>query len=206
MAKFNFDHNQKITKNYWLDKMIKLQIKDFAFVCDGMIDFKYLKSIKLKFHGFGYGEDHYFGLVCFLKLNNIYIIKQQLHNYRVRCNSSCNFDKKITKENIPTYCLYLYDLFNQDASLTKQYIKIFSICRLIHNYIDIQNELSDEKIKYLLNQIIEYKIATNEFFIYIFYQDPLQVRTIINENLSYLINKNKDIVEKTKEKTILFQN
>ncbi|RAZ48484.1 glycosyltransferase family 2 protein, partial [Campylobacter hyointestinalis subsp. lawsonii] len=92
----DYNYEQIITCKNWLDRIRFKQQYFFYFAVFGMIDFKFLKDIKLKFINHIIHEDDYFGMVLFLHINRVYIFPKELYHYRIRNNSIVLYDAEIT--------------------------------------------------------------------------------------------------------------
>ncbi|MBZ7995618.1 glycosyltransferase family 2 protein [Campylobacter canadensis] len=121
MRKYDFNKDI-ILKNQDIINLFKEhQTTQFPFMVDGLINFSYLKKLDLSLLNDGYAEDHYFGLMLFLQASSVYVLNKQLYFYRVRVNSSCNFDKKITKDSILPHFKELQDIFFNDYDMAKRF-------------------------------------------------------------------------------------
>ncbi|HEC1775549.1 TPA: glycosyltransferase family 2 protein, partial [Campylobacter lari] len=77
---YGFQKEGVVSREKWLEKSLELNIMKFWFSVMGMIDFKYLKSIKLKFLDGVVYEDQSFGVLLFLQLKNIFIFPAKMYN------------------------------------------------------------------------------------------------------------------------------
>lgn len=121
MRKYNFKHDMLLKNKDIITLFQENKTTQFPFMVDGLIDFTYLKKLDLSLLNDGYAEDHYFGLILFLQARSVYVLNKELYFYRVRINSSCNFDKKITKESILPHFKELQDVFFDDYDMAKKY-------------------------------------------------------------------------------------
>lgn len=103
MRIFSYAEEGFITRAQWFERA---QIKPlFWFVWQGMIDFSFLKKIKLKFiNGIIY-EDHCFGILLFMRAETIYLYPQKKYLYQIHPNSTMNPLNEISPRS------YNYDLF-----------------------------------------------------------------------------------------------
>ncbi|MCR6578795.1 glycosyltransferase [Campylobacter insulaenigrae] len=120
---YQYKFSKTITNIEWLES-IDNNDSTFAFVCFGMIDFNFLKNIKLKFLDNIIHEDHHFGILLFLQATNIYIYLEELYKYRITTNTTCHYDEKI--QSIPKYLDKYYSIF-EDLNLAKKYHMLSSI-------------------------------------------------------------------------------
>ncbi|HED5031263.1 TPA: glycosyltransferase family 2 protein [Campylobacter jejuni] len=139
----------------WFKEMQKLDNKLFAFCIQGMIDFIFLKKIKLKFIDKVVSEDFHFGIMLFFQAQYIYILNQKLYTYRIRANSTCSHEGKVSKESILPFTQNIYKDFQYDGYKTKLYHYIASCIIMIKNiikHIEFQHDF--RKIDILKNLFI----------------------------------------------------
>ena len=117
----DYNYEQIITRKNWLDRIKIRQQRFFYFAWQGMIDFKFLKDIKLKFINHIIHEDDHFGILMFLHINRVYIFPKELYHYRIRNNSSVLYDAEITKNRIPSFFRHHLPAFNNNPTLTYKY-------------------------------------------------------------------------------------
>ncbi|EFP1276253.1 glycosyltransferase family 2 protein, partial [Campylobacter jejuni] len=177
-----------ITNRDWLEIQKMHKYVSFAFVCVGMIDFSFLKRIKLKFLDYIIHEDHHFGILLFLQSNYIYVLTKKLYHYRITTNTTCAYDKKVTKAHIPKYIDYIYNEFN-DVSLTKKYFMLSSI---LLNALSIIEYIKQQEDPYRTD--IEFAffdfLYMYHFGLYEFKKDPLCVIQKL-KNMEVLSLENK---------------
>ncbi|EAK5529673.1 glycosyltransferase family 2 protein [Campylobacter lari] len=126
MNVFNYTQECAITPRDYAKQAIKVGSRDISFSWGGMIDFSFLKQLKLKFINKIINEDIHFGMVLFSCANNIYILPKRLYLCRLRANSISNHDKKVTKANVSEYFKDLYEFFGENAKEAKNYLKAAS--------------------------------------------------------------------------------
>ncbi|MCV3377837.1 glycosyltransferase family 2 protein, partial [Campylobacter sp. IFREMER_LSEM_CL2194] len=114
----------KVKSKDFFERMIELNRDTFWFSVMGMIDFKYLKSIKLKFLDGVIHEDHHFGKLLFFQSNFIYILTQKLYFYRIRQNSIMDYD--FSGLYIPEYDRFTYEIFDKNYFLYRKYLTLSS--------------------------------------------------------------------------------
>ncbi|WP_291952572.1 glycosyltransferase family 2 protein [Campylobacter sp.] len=190
----NIKSEKKISLFEWLQYLIRSNMKDFSFVYNGMIDFKFLKNIKLYFLNGIFAEDHLFGILLFAQAKYVYIYPKALYCYRIRANSSTNQDKKITAENIPPHLKIIYDAFDKDAYLTKEYFKAYSWVVIALEIVKFINNYQDKNIVLLLKNIILRFYVKNAFKINKFKKDPLCAKESLKLLKSYKISKIKYVM------------
>ncbi|HEC1748941.1 TPA: glycosyltransferase family 2 protein, partial [Campylobacter lari] len=97
----------------------------FQFVCFGMINFAFLKRIKISFKDRIIGEDRVFGILLFLQCNKIYMLDLELYFYRIRENSICNYAN--TGDSFSRYHLQLFS----GGKNIKRHIRIYSHIKML---------------------------------------------------------------------------
>ncbi|WP_301967805.1 glycosyltransferase family 2 protein [Campylobacter jejuni] len=146
MNVFNFTQECTITPRDYAKQAIKVGSRDISFSWGGMIDFSFLKQLKLKFINKIINEDIHFGMVLFASADSIYILPKRLYLCRLRANSISNHDKKVTKANVPEYFKDLYEFFGENAKEAKNYLKaasrMITALELIEFFKDQKNENS----------------------------------------------------------------
>ncbi|EOH4415568.1 glycosyltransferase family 2 protein, partial [Campylobacter coli] len=139
----------------WFEEMQRIDNKLFAFCIQGMINFAFLKRIKLKFINKVVSEDYHFGIMLFFQARYIYILNQQLYTYRIRPNSICSHEGKVSKESISPFTRCIYEDFQYDGHKTKVYHYAVSCIVMIKNIIkDIDFQYDHRKIYILKNLFI----------------------------------------------------
>ncbi|HEC1770855.1 TPA: glycosyltransferase family 2 protein [Campylobacter lari] len=137
----------------------------FAFIWNGMIDFAFLKKIKLKFILGVSNIDIYFGTILFCYAKKIYVMNNKLYMYRVRLGSETQCD--FTEKSITPNMREIYKYFNYDVKKTIEYYRLSSNALMsieIFNYLsnnkcDIKNDLDkvlDDRINTTLDTILQY--------------------------------------------------
>ncbi|EAI2974463.1 glycosyltransferase family 2 protein [Campylobacter jejuni] len=146
MNVFNFTQEYTITPRDYAKQAIKVGSRDISFSWGGMIDFSFLKQLKLKFINKIINEDIHFGMVLFASADSIYILPKRLYLCRLRANSISNHDKKVTKANVSEYFKDLYEFFGENAKEAKNYLKaasrMITALELIEFFKDQKNENS----------------------------------------------------------------
>ncbi|EDO6740771.1 glycosyltransferase family 2 protein [Campylobacter coli] len=168
LEKYKFDYSCAITQKEWLNKMLENKYSSFWFGWHGMIDFAYLKFIKLKFLNQILHEDHYFGKLLFIQVNKIYILKIKLYYYRQRTNSIMTSRNNPTFENTPLYIRKIYKDLNHDAKLVKEFYRSSSLlitACMIFDFtqthqdlpnIDLFEQIFMQKLKLWRNEILSF--------------------------------------------------
>ncbi|EAJ2653104.1 glycosyltransferase family 2 protein, partial [Campylobacter jejuni] len=109
-----------------------------AFAKMGMMNFDFLKSIKLEFKEGLFLEDHLFGVIFFASSHKIKVLPLKLYNYRIRANSLCNYNKNKNSTFMPAYFhkkynSILYDQKKYDELGSKLTIGL-ELEKFIYNY------------------------------------------------------------------------
>ncbi|EOH7768667.1 glycosyltransferase family 2 protein, partial [Campylobacter jejuni] len=167
-----------------------------AFAKMGMINFDFLKSIKLEFKEGLFLEDHLFGVIFFASSHKIKVLPLKLYNYRIRANSLCNYNKNKNSTFMPAYFhkkynSILYDQKKYDELGSKLTIGL-ELEKFIYDY-------PNKKINFLIkNFLIEYYFQESSELL-LFPVDPLDyssnllnrpsvsAKRIIKESLEYRI-------------------
>ncbi|HEQ2136165.1 TPA: hypothetical protein VES28_000359, partial [Campylobacter coli] len=169
----NFSQEYILDRNDWLVRMYNYKLSWFYFSVMGMINFNFLKKIKLKFINYIVQEDDYFGILLFSQIKYCYILPKELYLYRIRSNSIMAYQTKITAKNIPAFFKKNLEYFNNDAILTREYFHVTShvqTCIALLDFFKEQNDdiLNKSLFKYLLPTYIK-----NACEIIHFSKDPL---------------------------------
>ena len=88
---FGYNKEKIITPKEWLERAEERRLFYFWFAWQGMINFAFLKNIKLKFIDGIFAEDCHFGVLLFALSKNIYVLPRQVYIYRIRESSLMNF-------------------------------------------------------------------------------------------------------------------
>ncbi|ENY9550810.1 hypothetical protein ACF5TN_001838, partial [Campylobacter coli] len=169
----NFSQEYILDRNDWLKRMYDYKMRWFYFSWQGMVNFTFLKNIKLKFINYIVQEDDYFGILLFSQIKYCYILPKELYLYRIRQNSIMAYQTKITAKNIPAFFKKNLEYFNNDAILTREYFHVTShvqTCIALLEFFKEQNDdiLNKSLFKYLLPTYIK-----NAYEIIHFSKDPL---------------------------------
>ncbi len=134
--------NEKISSLLWLERY--KQIKHFAFVWQGMINFDFLKNIKLKFIDGIFHQDVHFGFLLFVQSSYIFLLPKKLLTYRIRNGATTvrNFQNNFEDE-MPFYIKDLLGYF--DIKKAKKYYSIYSWIQIILKAISLCNTKSNKR-------------------------------------------------------------
>ncbi|HEC1759975.1 TPA: glycosyltransferase family 2 protein [Campylobacter lari] len=185
----NIKQEKKITSLEWLRYLARSKMKDFSFVCSGMINFNHIKDKKIKFKDGIFAEDHLFGILLFSQAKSIYVYPKVFYYYRIRANSSTNQDKIIIKDNILPHFRNILDAFNGDAFLAKEYFRYSSWVLIALELINFISSYPDKTISLFLKKVILYFYIKNAFKIKKFSKDPLCAQRKLKDLKSYKISK-----------------
>ncbi|HEB9317287.1 TPA: glycosyltransferase family 2 protein, partial [Campylobacter coli] len=147
MEFYRFNHSLKISSKNFLNNMVYVSFNSLWFGWHGMIDFRYLKSIKLKFLNQVLHEDHYFGKLLFVQSKYIYVLSKKLIHYRIRQNSIMNYDNS-NNSYIPEYMLDEYNALGGNYVLYKKYHRhssLFLTAMMVLVFLE-ENDFSNKKI------------------------------------------------------------
>ncbi len=170
---FNFTQECTITPRDYAKQAIKVGSRDISFSWGGMIDFSFLKQLKLKFINKIINEDIHFGMVLFASADSIYILPKRLYLCRLRANSISNHDKKVTKANVSEYFKDLYEFFEENAKEAKNYLKAAS--RMI---------TALELIEFFKDQKSENALAIKETFLPFYIKKALMIKKFKKDPLN----------------------
>ncbi|ELP9120242.1 glycosyltransferase family 2 protein [Campylobacter lari] len=175
MNVFNFTQECTITPRDYAKQAIKVGSRDISFSWGGMIDFSFLKQLKLKFINKIINEDIHFGMVLFSCTNNIYILPKRLYLCRLRANSISNHDKKVTKANVSEYFKDLYEFFGENAKEAKSYLKAASRMITALELIEFFKDQKSENALAIKETFLPFYVK-KAFMIKKFKKDPLNLK------------------------------
>ncbi|MCR6587746.1 glycosyltransferase [Campylobacter insulaenigrae] len=192
---FNYHNECIISPKEYAARAINIGSKDISFGWNGMIDFTFLKGIKLKFIDKIINEDIHFGMVLFASVKKIYVLPKRLYRCCLRANSISNHDKKVSKENITHYFNDIYENFNQDPKEAKKYLKASSRVITALKLIEFFKDKNDENANAIKEAFLSF-YAKKALMINKFDKDPLNlkkqlvfIKPFINFTLPYDIDK-----------------
>ncbi|MCR6573840.1 glycosyltransferase family 2 protein [Campylobacter insulaenigrae] len=192
---FNYHNECIISPKEYAARAINIGSKDISFSWNGMIDFTFLKGIKLKFIDKIINEDIHFGMVLFASVKKIYVLPKRLYRCCLRANSISNHDKKVSKENITHYFNDIYENFNQDPKEAKKYLKASSRVITALKLIEFFKDKNDENANAIKEAFLSF-YAKKALMINKFDKDPLNlkkqlvfIKPLINFTLPYDIDK-----------------
>ncbi|WP_390621652.1 ATP-grasp fold amidoligase family protein [Campylobacter volucris] len=185
-----------ITSEKWILDMHKLKMKAFWFVKQGMINFNFLKKIKLKFIDYIKHQDHCFGMILFFYAKFIYILPKILYIYRLRHNSATHEHTHIDKTDIPSYTKDIFKAFKKDVKKTRGYHSAVSwVISLMYLLDFIKKNTDDSKIIIFKSMYIPY-IYENALKIFNYDRDPWGAKSkiveVTNFRLENIFNVGQD--------------
>ncbi|HEC1887064.1 TPA: glycosyltransferase family 2 protein, partial [Campylobacter jejuni] len=171
--KFSYNDECIISPKEYAQRAEDVGMRDISFGVMGMIDFDFLRSIKLKFINYIINEDIHFGMVLFACSNSICILPKTLYVCILRSNSISNHDKKVTKANVSEYFKDLYEAFGENAKEAKSYLKAAS--RMI---------TALELIEFFKDQKSENASAIKETFLSFYVKKALMIKNLKKDPLN----------------------
>ncbi|EGK8090631.1 glycosyltransferase family 2 protein [Campylobacter lari] len=191
MFYFGYNDEKIITPREWLKRAKEKKLFYFWFAWQGMINFNYLKNIKLKFIDGIFAEDCHFGVMLFVLSENIYIFPRRFYIYRIRESSLMNYSRK--KYNIhPSSYLKQIDVF-QNASITRNYHEAVSWTQIALKFIDSNHYFSEDVKTHFLPVV-----CNKALILQMFNKDPLFCKKNIKILKQYIQNQPLGAVERVK--------
>lgn len=178
---FGYTENQTITFKSMLSHAKERKINAFWWAWEGLIDFRFLCEIRLKFIEGIIHEDHHFGALLFAQSSAIHILPQKLYQHRIRAGSTMT---TWSKSEIPSYLKPLLAHFSYEKA--REYFRIYSLfitVREIYGYSkshltqNLQADFESLTLPHLLDLICK---------IYSFYKDPYNLKSQITDLLKLL--------------------
>ncbi|HFZ5170221.1 TPA: glycosyltransferase family 2 protein, partial [Campylobacter jejuni] len=138
LQKYNFIKSCKITQKEWLEKTLKYNMQSFWFGWHGMINFDFLKNIKLKFFDYIVHEDNHFGPLLFFYSQNIYVMLDKIYIHRMRPNSIMDYrqlDIISTPQFVNDFFSFLDTQNAYEVKMIHRYVSLFLIAFDLLNFI-----------------------------------------------------------------------
>ncbi|EAI6518191.1 glycosyl transferase [Campylobacter coli] len=160
-----------------------------------MVNFTFLKNIKLKFIKGIFAEDCHFGVLLFALSKNIYILPKQIYIYRLRESSSMNFTRKKWAIH-PDSHLKKIDIF-ENSNETRLYYETTSWMQIALDFIKFidSNHYLSEGIKTHFLPVVCNKALTLQRFD----KDPLCLKKHTKNLKIYIQNQPLGAVSRVKE-------
>lgn len=144
LTKYGFCEECKITPAALFTQSKLVERKWYAFTWQGMLDFRFLQAISLKFANVPLEEDHHFWLLLLAQSQCIFIFPQKLYFYRIHPHSMTNYGGKTGLKNIPKQLqCYLKD-FCGNPMLLHKYCRAGSAATML---VDIFRQMESGKIE-----------------------------------------------------------
>ncbi|RDU61615.1 MULTISPECIES: glycosyltransferase family 2 protein [Helicobacter] len=144
LTKYGFCEECKITPAALFTQSKLVERKWYAFTWQGMLDFRFLQAISLKFANVPLEEDHHFWLLLLAQSQCIFIFPQKLYFYRIHPHSMTNYGGKTGLKNIPKQLqCYLKD-FCGNPMLLHKYCRAGSAATMLG---DIFRQMESGKIE-----------------------------------------------------------
>ncbi|EAI9520360.1 glycosyl transferase, partial [Campylobacter coli] len=150
-----------------------------------MVNFTFLKNIKLKFIKGIFAEDCHFGVLLFALSKNIYILPKQIYIYRLRESSSMNFTRKKWAIH-PDSHLKKIDIFENlnKARLYYETTSWMQIALEFIKFIHSKHHLSDEVKQHFLPVVCNKALTLQKFD-----KDPLYLKKYAKNLKIYIQNQ-----------------
>ncbi len=191
---YNFDNSKIISVKEWLEKSIEKGINSFALAWSALINFDYLKNIKLNFINGIIHEDHHFGICLFSQVKYIYVFLEKKYIYRIRENSICDYlNNKNTNPKYKNY-LRLFHLNSEDINKYHYSSSFFITYLFLFNFIerDAQEDIRELLKKVFFNyrsanRFLEVFMLSNKNIPRVLIFDLLRNKKISNLNVKYFL-------------------
>ncbi len=195
MTHFDYKNEVIITSKEWLDRAKERRLFYFWFAWQGMVNFTFLKNIKLKFIKGIFAEDCHFGVLLFALSKNIYILPKQIYIYRLRESSSMNFTRKKWAIH-PDSHLKKIDIF-ENLNKARLYYETTSWMQIALDFIKFidSNHYLSEGIKTHFLPVVCNKALTLQKFD----KDPLCLKKHTKNLKIYIQNQPLGAVDRVKK-------
>lgn len=186
LQKYNFNEVCKITPIELFAKSITTQWKWYAFAWQGMIDFKFLKTIQLRFANVPLEEDHHFWLLLFAQSHLITILPQKLYFYRIHPHSITNYGGKTGMKNIPKqFQCCLKDFYGNPMLLHKYCLAGSAAVMLTDIFKQMENGKIESQTCAILKQSILNRLCMLAMNLESFQADPMGFLPLLNQIKPY---------------------
>ncbi|EPV5183299.1 glycosyltransferase [Campylobacter coli] len=196
-----------ITPKEWLLQSQLTKQSYFCFAWQGMINFNFLKNIKLKFINGILFEDIPFGIMLFSSSKNILIFNKKLHYYRKRDGSIMT---SLQIGEPPLYMIDLLQYFKTSAEVKKYHTSLSRI-RICKELVTFISSLRDQELLKLIMEIFLGLLQRMSFEIFNISKDPLnQCKDIpiisqYSKTIYYNDNFTKDDIFSWAKQAIIFK-
>ncbi|HEB9340159.1 TPA: glycosyltransferase family 2 protein, partial [Campylobacter coli] len=195
MFYFGYHEEKIITSTEWLDRARERRLFYFWFAWQGMINFTFLKNIKLKFIDGIFAEDCHFGVLLFALSKNIYIFPRQIYIYRIRESSLMNFTCKKWVVH-PDSHLKKIDIFesSNEARLYHEAASWMRIALEFIKFIHSGHHLNDKVKQHFLPVVCNKALTLQNFD-----KDPLHLKKYSKNLKIHIQNQPLGAVSRVKE-------
>ncbi|WP_276951346.1 glycosyltransferase family 2 protein [Helicobacter rodentium] len=170
---FNYNKEVVISRKDWAVRLFYRQLDFFYFAVFGMIDFAFLKRIKLKFLNGIIQEDDMFGILLFAQSNFIYVYPQKLYHYRIRANSIMNYGEDYSAK-VAGFFAKSAEVFRDNYS-KRAYHKASSFMQTSLALNNFLQNTQEERVKHIISHYIMPTYVFYAHKILYFAQDPLNL-------------------------------
>ncbi|WP_300827433.1 MULTISPECIES: glycosyltransferase family 2 protein [Helicobacter] len=170
---FNYNKEVVISRKDWAIRLFERILAFFYFSWSGMINFNFLKKIKLKFINGIIQEDDMFGILLFAQSSFIYVYPKKLYHYRIRANSTMNYSNDF-QAKVAGFFAKSAEVFKDNYS-KRAYHKASSFMQTSLALENFLQNTQDERLKHIC---ATYLMPTYVFYahkILYFSQDPLNL-------------------------------
>ena len=170
---FGYTNEVVISRKDWAVRLSKRNLCFFYFSWSGMIDFAFLKRIKLKFLNGIIQEDDMFGILLFAQSSFIYVYPKKLYHYRIRANSIMNYGEDYSAK-VAGFFAKSAEVFKDNYS-KRAYHKASSFMQTSLALDNFLQNSQEERVKHIISH---YLMPTYVFYahkILYFAQDPLNL-------------------------------
>ncbi|MCR6583733.1 glycosyltransferase family 2 protein, partial [Campylobacter insulaenigrae] len=202
---YGLNHSGIISLKYWLDRTAYIKQNSFCFGWHGMINFNYLKFIKLKFLDKISHEDHYFAKLLFFQSKYIFVLLKKLYFYRQRTDSIMSSIENPNLNSLAPYNNYIYKEL-KDIKLTRQYYRhssLFLTAAMVFKfieenqdkqYIEIFQYIFSEKLKLWRNEILHFPEKCLGFILYDTFFKLINFSNSAEYTLRFISDFFKDVI------------
>ncbi len=187
---YHFGYTQEVilSRKDWVQRIFERKLHFFYFAWSGVINFEFLKRIKLKFINGIIQEDDMFGILLFAQSSYIYVYPKKLYHYRIRANSTMNYHNDL-QAKVAGFFAKNTEVFKDNYS-KRQYHKQTSFMQTALRIDAFLQNLEDGRVKHIIGK---YLMPTYVFYahkILYFTQDPLNLIPEFQKLQKYLKDLN----------------
>ncbi|MBD5165662.1 glycosyltransferase family 2 protein [Helicobacter sp.] len=187
---YHFSYTQEVilSKKDWAIRLFERKLYWFYYAWQGMINFHFLTNTKLRFLNGIIQEDDMFGILLFAQSNHIYVYPKKLYHYRIRANSTMNYDNNL-QTKVAGFFAKNTEAFKDNYS-KRAYHKASSFMQTALSIDTFLQNSQDERVKHIISK---YLMPTYTFYahkILYFSQDPLNLIPEFQKLQKYLEDLN----------------